>query len=402
MAPVRAASDPGRARAWLTRCVCRGLAALARTPATSSEIAAQEQARFFYLLHLALEMPDTWAAVRRALETWLPRLRRAMDEPTWLHLLEALCERAHVREDRAMEAMVCLHLGTFYRVQGHYARAEAVYRRALHLFGLLQDPLGQAQAQALRAYLAWQQRTFGRARRLLGQAAAHRRAVQDETPRSLDAQAYIHLVQGALAFDRQEWDTARTHMDRAYRLWRRMGDLRMAGVALSNLALVLHWSEQDLEEAHRCYQEAIRLLDEPRARVDWATALMNFGLLLRRQGQVDQALVCYRRAEKIFLQAQDRLRLARLYNNIGQAHQALERWDEAEQAYRASLEQWEQGPHRVNRANTLINLARALKAQGKKAEMAALVPVVETLLQELERDPAVELLRSAWQELRSG
>ncbi len=400
MAPVRAASDPGHAQAWLTRCVCRGLAALARASAATSEIPAEEQARFFYLLHLALEMPDTWADVHRALETWLPRLRRAMDEPTWLHLLEALCDRAHARGDRAMEAMVCLHLGTFYRTQGRYSRAEAVYRRALRLFGLLQDPLGQAQVQALRAYLAWQQRTFGRAHRLIGQAEAHCRAVSDETPRSLDAQAYIHLVQGALAFDRQDWDTARTHMDRAYRLWHGIGELRMAGVALSNLALVLHWSEQDLEEARRCYQEAIRLLDGPRTRVDWATALMNFGLLLRRQGQVDQALACYRRAERVFLQAQDRLRLARLYNNIGQAYQALEHWDEAEQAYRASLAQWEQGPHRANRANTLINLARALRAQGKEAEIVELVPVVETLLQELERDPAVGPLRSAWQELR--
>ncbi len=400
MAQVRAVSDPGRAQAWLTHCVRRGLAALTGTSAAAPETVAEEQARFFYLLHLALEMPDTWGDVRHALEIWLPRLRRAMDEPTWLQLLEALCDRAHAREDRAMEALVCLHLGTFYRVQGRYPRAEAAYRRALHLFGLLQDPLGQAQVQALRAYLAWQRRTFGRARRLIRQAEAHRRAVQEETPRSLDAQAYIHLVQGALAFDQQDWDTARMHMDRAHRLWRQIGELRMAGVALSNLALVLHWSEQDLDEAHRCYQEAIGLLDGLRARVDWATALMNFGLLLRRRGQVDQALTCYRRAERVFRQAQDRLRLARLYNNIGQAYQALGRWDEAEQAYRTSLEQWGQGPHRANRANTLINLVRALRAQGKEAEATALAPEVETLLQELEDDPAVDRLWSAWEEVR--
>ncbi len=397
MAPTAQGTQAPDPQAWLAACVRRGLSALSASidgPPTE-----EVRSRLYYLLRLALDMPDVWPSVVQGLDIWLPRLSRALDDPSWPHLLEALHARAHVLGDPITQARISLYLGTFYRVQDRYEEAEAAFRRAEEIFAAHGDLWRLAQAKARHAVLAYHSRDFARMQRLLAEIAALPLDPEDETPSALDARAYLALLQGILAFERKGWDRAAADTERAYHLWCRAGEYHMAGVARSDQALFLHWSGRDLEQARALYQEALALLEQAGARSDWAVAQMGLGSLLRQVGDVRGCLACYHRAEPVLRLVRNHTMLARLYNNIGRVYAGQGRWAEAEQAYRLGLEAWAHTSNAASRIRTLINLVEALLAQGKEDEARDLAALVEARLAALEGDPAQAELRALWEDV---
>lgn len=126
-------------------------------------------------------------------------------------------------------------------------------------------------------------------------------------------------------------------------------------VALNNLGQT-HHAHARLEEAVRCYREAIAL------KPDYVTAYNNLGAVLQESGRAAEAESVYRQALAL------RPGVAELHCNLANALQDLGRWEEAEQACCRAVAL---NPGLAAAHNSLANALRELERL-EEAEQACL------------------------------
>lgn len=342
-----------------------------------------------HVLAQALSRPALWPDVRRALTLLAPIMEQAGHRADWTSLLESALETCRTHADTEGEAILCYHLGTLYRLQARFKDADAAFTKSACCHAELGDQIGYARVVGRHAYLAWTQRDFTTARRLAEACLVdHETTMGDEDNK---IRAYAYLVIGALMFDAQQFAEAERHFSASLVLWQQTGDQRMTAIMLSNRAITL----QELgryDAAINDYQDALRIHHAIEDTTGWAITQMNLGILYRRQQSYTAALTCYRQAETVFLETNNVLLLARLYNNIGEVRRDLAQWSQAESAYRSSLTHWATVQNVAEQINTLDNLIAALLSQRRFGEAQIRLDEATALLPLIVDDPAYSRL----------
>ncbi len=178
-----------------------------------------------------------------------------------------------------------------------------------------------------------------------------------------EEEAYHLFVQGTLAFDQRDWQTALDWFEQSLAIREQTKNERLIAWSLTNVGLALH-ALQRHGEAIAAYERAIALFETIQDPVHLAVARMNLGNVYLTTDQFNRAIALYSLAEPVFHQTQDRLRLAMLGNNQGMAYQKVQQWDKAQQAYAFSIEQRQQLENIKSLMNTLDNLGEVHIAQG--------------------------------------
>jgi putative nucleotidyltransferase with HDIG domain len=173
-------------------------------------------------------------------------------------------------------------------------------------------------------------------------------------------------------------DTARARQEcrRSYSLARAIRNDVLAAEALNTLG-GLDLTTGFLEDARHAFIRALELAEESmplRARVE-----QNLGIVANIQGELDAALVHYRRSLDAYRAGNDQHGCAIAYNNLGMVSADRERWDEAEDYFRkchglalAVGDRYLQGLVLVNQAE--VDVARQRFENGRRsAEQALLV-----------------------------
>jgi CHAT domain-containing protein/Tfp pilus assembly protein PilF len=170
-------------------------------------------------------------------------------------------------------------------------RAEACYRRALHLQP--EESLGAARELSALGTVARQREDLTAAENLLHQAYSIREKL---APESLDFAASVTDF-GILAGIHDDLSAAEKHFSKALELQQRLApDGREVGISLINLA-ILAQRQADFATAEKLFRRAIGLIerlnpDDP----ELARALMRFGLAEKDRGDLAMAEERFRRA----------------------------------------------------------------------------------------------------------
>ncbi|MGQ0639684.1 MAG: tetratricopeptide repeat protein [Gemmatimonadaceae bacterium] len=100
----------------------------------------------------------------------------------------------------------------------------------------------------------------------------------------------------------------------------------------SNLLGALHWQRGHLDEAERCFNEALTLAHQLGDLLVAARACQNLALVAYLRSDYDVALSLYRTALLEYQRLGDRRHTAETHHNLAVAFRLLEAWDEAESA----------------------------------------------------------------------
>ncbi len=202
------------------------------------------------------------------------------------------------------DADACIVLAEYYGSKGKWAEAIGLCQRAISL-----------QPKSAAAY-----KIFGKALQSTGKLEEARQCYL----KALQLQpnlAEVHANLGSLSAQQQQWQAAISHYQKALEL-----NPQFAG-AYRNLAKVFERMGQPAAAAISWYQ-ALTL--EPQAGT--AEQYLTVGNAVFQQGNIDEALSCYRRAIEL------NPNLSQAYHNVAELLSVRQEWDEAIDAYRQSIE----------------------------------------------------------------
>ena len=87
-----------------------------------------------------------------------------------------------------------------------------------------------------------------------------------------------------------------------------------------------------------------------------SSRLSNLGLIYKKQGYLDQAILYYKEALPLAEESKDESNTAKILNNIGSIYSDWGQYDEAIECYEKSLRIKEKNNDRQGIANTLNNI----------------------------------------------
>src|SRR5262249_49175159 len=95
--------------------------------------------------------------------------------------------------------------------------------------------------------------------------------------------------------------------------------------------------KRDYAQALRIYQLAVRIAERVGDRIGLGNALLDLGLIYRRQNRAAQAMECYQKSLALFEEAGDKKGKTRALNGIGLTYDSQRRFDKAIEFYEKSL-----------------------------------------------------------------
>lgn len=331
------------------------------------------------VLTYALPHSLLWPTTKRLLVAAAPQMEQAGHRHDWILVLKQGVDQSHIQQDATTGADLQLHLGILYQLLGQYDVAAAYYEAATADFQSGGDKHKQAIATIRKAQLRRLQRHYDDARQLLEVAFAL--IPENDVDRALG-----HTVQGEIAIDNEQWQSAADNFTRALHLWKMIENQRRIAWSLTNLGIALRALGNE-EEALHCYEEAIATLGFDEDPVHWATTNMNMGNVFLGQENPREALRLYTMAEPIFERTQDLLRLALIASNRGFAYRQLAQWQQAETVYLASIKLYQQIEHLELKANALDGLGLVYLGVGDYEQAIQVFKETVTLLRQLEGEP---------------
>jgi len=201
-------------------------------------------------------------------------------------------ETAAARRERVALASIERKLGHVHARQEEWDLAESHYRTALEE---LEETGTEAEQSLLNADLSWishRQGRTGEAEDLVQNAL--RLAVGE--PRAL---ARAHNAAGMLARSRENWDTARRHLERSLALAEALGDPDARVAALNNLALA-HAAAGDTEQAIGETEAALSLCMASGDRHREAALRNNLADFFHATGRPEESMTQLKIAVEIF------------------------------------------------------------------------------------------------------
>lgn len=354
----------GRYQARFIDNIRRSLTNVQRLTATPlSALSSSDRKLAMLALSYGLKAGATWPEALATLLTFAPIMEQAGHRQDWIPYLLQGIEVSQQLGDRPTEAELRFQLGVLYEFLSQLEPARAEIETSAELFAALDQPHKQARALTALASIASSQQQFDEARTLLAQACPL--FTLDDPER-----AHCNFVEGALALHAEQFDVAERQFREALARWQQVGDQRMIAWALTNLGAALR-RQGCLEEALVCYQNALALfaiVDDP---LHEAIARSNLAVIYANNGDAKVALRLLQEAETAFQQLENLTQLANTQQRIAFCCRKLRRWADAETAYRASIALFEQLEDFQLAANALDGLGLVLTAQGKPAEANA-------------------------------
>ena len=152
---------------------------------------------------------------------------------------------------------------------------------------------------------------------------------------SLAAQA-LNLL-GRVAYREGSPERARDFYEQALALYRRVGDDASSAHVRNNLGLIhKHLCEWDAAEAH--LEAALELHRRGGRFAETGGPLMNLGIVCQKRGDWERALDYYARAEQVFVQVADDLRIPLVRIACGNIARLQRRFEESDRLLRDALD----------------------------------------------------------------
>ncbi|MFK7952691.1 MAG: tetratricopeptide repeat protein [Ekhidna sp.] len=123
-------------------------------------------------------------------------------------------------------------------------------------------------------------------------------------------------------------DSARTLAIQALKIGQENRDLAQEGRSEKILG-ILHWFQQDLDEALMRYENAFEIFQESNNLREMSNIYNNVGIVLSRQNRKDTALVVYQKALSLSFAQKDSAAIGRNYLNIAVLYSDLEESENA-------------------------------------------------------------------------
>jgi len=215
----------------------------------------------------------------------------------------------------------------------------------------------------LRARVAILRSEWERARAYLDKASAN------SSVQTYDEQALVLYYEAVVHHLKDETSAALEHYRTAYLFLARVDepDLRFATNLSRNIGTAF-WRLDQIEPAHRAYEQALeaaRDLGDPRAE---AAALVGLANCLRYEQKYEEAVAANERALAIYDELNCRAEATRSYNNLGACYARWGRFDRARELLATSLELNGDCAHAVYSYNELagIDLAEGSLEQAEE------------------------------------
>ena len=175
---------------------------------------------------------------------------------------------------------------------------------------------------------------------------------------------------------------AMRHAGEALDIYRDLGNRRLEGLALGNLAVLYHTTGL-LDEARRCYGEGLAIARQVGNRRSEGSMLGNLGIVLRDLGNMEEGRDNISAAVAIARGIGDRTMEGHLLGNLGVLLIRQGRLEEARDHYERALAiQREVGDRRFEGIN-LSNLGNLLYSQGRTTEALAHFAAALTIQREV-------------------
>ncbi len=216
----------------------------------------------------------------------------------------------------------------------------------------------RALALETRARVAIERGKMDRARTEVDEAIALHRKLGDRAGEAsaLSISVAVHVKQGQL-------DDARAAAEHALETYRDIGDRAATMSVLSNLGIVHHWQDRD-EEAKRCYRAALDLAISLGDRREESVDRINLALLLLDEGALDDARAEFQRALTIQRAAGHRQYIGNTVGSLGSIDLVQGNTVAARQHFEESLSIFRELGHRRYEAATHRYLGTVAMEEG--------------------------------------
>ena len=268
-------------------------------------------------------------------------------------------------DDRVRLAHALCDLGAIYARRNPPKEALPYLQQSLALFEKAGEKKGQARAFTWLAVASSTETRFEAAIDYYQKALALSEEIGDEKSIASTwngmGNAYHYLGRYELSLEL---------FQKARALSEKIGDKDTLHNALNNIAF--HYTNTGNYSAGLDYlHKSLKIVEELGTGADrrsLAYKLQNIGLIYRRQGRHDQALIYARRSLALFETIDDKFGIANLQNNIGVIYKSQERYDEALEWFRKAHKNNEEVKAIPGVARTLNNIGDTYRAQGRYDE----------------------------------
>ncbi|MGK0252036.1 MAG: signal transduction histidine kinase [Gammaproteobacteria bacterium] len=180
--------------------------------------------------------------------------------------------------------------------------------------------------------------------------------------------ALLHYEQGKAAYCAGDYEKALNYYLKSIRYYENE-DIPLT-ITIYNLIGTLHKKQGDYGLASNYFQTGLRLSKDLNHLEGLGNSLNNLGLLSLQKGNIDSALVLFRRSTAYKISAFDTLGLSYNYDNLAQAFSILERKDSAYKYFELAIEFKNLSKERTGKAIVQNNFAEQLLKEHKldKAE----------------------------------
>ncbi len=275
----------------------------------------------------------------------------------------------------------------------------ADHRAALAWFDINQSTLVTAVGQAAAAgldrqafQLAWTMVEYldrqGQWHDLAGVAVQALRCTERTADRG--GQAFAHHILGGVYIRHHRDREARTHLDRAYGIYRHTGD-RIGQAATHRTMCWVHQQQGKHAEALVHAEQALDLYTAAGHRTGRAALLNEVGWQQAHLGRYEQGMVHCRQAIELFVELGNLTGQAATWESLGYCHQHLGGHAAALDCYQHALRLYRDLGIRYYEAETLDNTGDTHLAAGDAAAAAAAWRSALEILQDLRHEDAVRL-----------
>jgi tetratricopeptide (TPR) repeat protein len=235
---------------------------------------------------------------------------------------EQLIVMARFMDDKKMEALSILELGSRYYQIGEYERAALLFRKAQQLLEEVGDRLGIAALLHQSGVLAQEQGNYSEATRLYQQSLEIKEELGNKSgiARSLHQLGMLAQIQG------------------------------------------------NYSEATRLYQQSLEIEEELGNKSGIADSLHQLGTLAQIQGNYSEATRLYQQSLKIFEELGNKSGIADSLHQLGMLAQEQGNYSEATRLYQQSLKITEELGNKSVIANSLGQMGRLSRTQGQVKE----------------------------------
>jgi tetratricopeptide (TPR) repeat protein len=298
--------------------------------------------------------------------------------------------------DRTRTARVLNDLGTLYQAQGRLTDAIPCYRQALA--HLLPEAAGGLNAAMVHnnlglALIQTGDDVAGVAE--LERAGALYRAL-DMVRGEVQVQVNLGQVYRQRGESRRALEVYQTALDAV----RDLGARRVEVEVLNGMGIA-HRHLGQLDQAVACYTASLELAQQLDDLGGQAQAFGNLGIVYELQGKLEQAQQCYAETLRLYELIPDLSGQARMWANLGDIHRHSDRAAESIPCYERSLELYQQCGERAAETTTLTNLATAYRDLDRHDEAEALYLQALQRANEQRNTRLADSIRSALGTLRT-